>query len=551
MKVVVGCLNAKYIHMSSAPWCLVAGVRAFGPKEAECKVLESTINADLTAFEEEILREQPALLTFSCYIWNIRQTLALCRRIKARCNCLIALGGPEVAYRAEALLAEELSVDYVLRGEGEFAFPPFLKMLIECGDPATVDGLSYRRDGAVFSVPEGVYNDDPPSPFSEAYFKAQGGRIAYIETSRGCPYHCAFCLSGRLAPYRIFTNEAAIQADLLKLAKSGSQTIKFVDRTFNAKADHADRILSFILENYGKSIPEGVCFHFEIAGDILKESTFSLLEKMPKGAVQLEIGMQSFHRPTLDAIYRRTDTEKLCANIRRLLSFGNMHIHIDLIAGLKGEGMAEFAKSFNIGFSLGAHMLQMGFLKLLHGAPMREKRAEFPCDFSDEPPYEVRCTPWLSEEELLRLKKCEAALDRLYNSGRFRLTLAYLMEETGADPFQFFCEFGNEAKVQGNALSDYAQSVYDYFAPRCNAERLRELLAADLLCSASASQVPKGLRITDLRHKKVAAALGAGENKKVLIMEQNQKILVVDPHSSRDLWGRFAHCFYELQSVEI
>jgi len=547
MKIVIGCLNAKFIHMSSAPWCLAAGVRAFGPAEAECRVLESTVNADLSAFAEEIFVEQPDLVTFSCYIWNIRQTLALCRTIKERCGCLIALGGPEVAYRAEALLAEERSVDYVLRGEGEFAFPPFLKMLSEGGDPSEVAGLTYRREGEIFSVPEGVYTDDPPSPFDEAYFEALNGRIAYIETSRGCPYRCAFCLSGRLAPYRVFSDMTAIQRDLLKLARGGSQTVKFVDRTFNANVAHADGILSFILENYGKAIPQGVCFHFEIAGDILRESTFALLEKMPRGAVQLEIGMQSFHEPTLEAICRRTDTQKLCANIRRLLSFGNMHVHIDLIAGLTGEGMAEFEKSFNIGYSLGAHMLQMGFLKLLHGASMRENKEKYPCTFSTEPPYEVRSTPWLSEEELLKLKKCEAALDRLYNSGRFRLTLAYLLEELEPEPFQFFYELGNEANWSGTSLSEVSLTVYEYFAPRCNGQKLKELLAADLLCSASASQIPKELRITDPRHKKVANALSAGAHQKVLIMEQNRKILLVDPHSPRDLWGRFQHHFFELR----
>ncbi len=548
MKVVIGCLNAKYIHLSSAPWCLWAGVKAFGPQEADCRVMESTINADLAVFEEEILREKPDVLSFSCYIWNIRQTLALCRKIKERSNCLIVLGGPEVAYRAQMLLESEPSVDYVLRGEGEFSFPPFLKMLLEGSDPAAVAGLTYRDGVQIHSVPEGVYNDDPPSPFDEDYFKALGGRICYIETSRGCPYRCAFCLSGRLAPYRIFSDYNAVFRDLLKLAQSGSQTIKFVDRTFNANADHANKILSFILENYGKTIPQGVCFHFEIAGDILKESTFSLLQKMPHGAVQLEIGMQSFHAPTLDAIHRRTDTKRLCENIRRLLSYGNMHIHIDLIAGLKGEGMAEFEKSFNIGYSLGAHMLQMGFLKLLHGAQMRENRTEFPCEFDEEAPYEVRSTPWLSEEELIKLKRCETALDRLYNSGRFRFTLAYLIEEMEMEPFRLFYEFGNNGQVQGETLSDYAQGVYDYFAPRCDEVRLRELLSADLLCSASASQIPKALRITDLRHKKVASTLTTSRNQKVLIMERTGKILLVDQGSPRDLWGRYTHTFYDFEN---
>lgn len=549
MKVILGCLNAKYIHMSSAPWCLAAGVRAFGPKEAECKVMETTINGDLDAFADEIIKGSPDVVTFSCYIWNIRQVLILCRKIKAACSCTIALGGPEVAYRAEELLKQESSIDYILSGEGEFAFPPFLQMLLENGDPAAVEGLTYRTGAAIYSVPEGVYTAHPPSPYDDAYFDALQGRICYIETSRGCPYRCAFCLSGRLAPYRVFPDREVIQRDLLALAQKGGQTIKFVDRTFNANEDHANFILSFILENYGSAIPRGVCFHFEIGGDILKESTLGLLEKMPKGAVQLEIGMQSFHAPTLEAICRRTNVEKLKSNIKRLLSFGNMHIHIDLIAGLKEEGMVEFEKSFNTAFSLRSHMLQMGFLKLLYGAPMREKPEEYPCQFDEEPPYEVRSTPWLSEKEMMRLKKCEDALDRLYNSGHFLLTVDYLLETLKIAPFSLFSQVGEAICGKGISLGEYAEELYDYFSPFCDAALLQEKLVSDLLCSASASQISKNIRLSDPRHKKVAAYLAAGENKKVLILEKSKKILLVDPQSKRDLWGRFEHQYFELESV--
>lgn len=550
MRVVISCLNSKYIHLSSAPWCLAAGVRAYGPKEAQCRVMESTINADLSAFAKEIIDQKPDLLTFSCYIWNIRQTLCLCREIKAACGCLIALGGPEVAFRARAVLEEAPFIDYILCGEGEFAFPPFLRMLIEKGDPAKVEGLTYRAEGEICSNPEGVYREDPPSPYDDAYFEALKGRICYIETSRGCPFRCAFCLSGRLSPFRIFSDKEGMKRDLLKLAQSGSRTIKFVDRTFNANTAHADEILTFISEHYGKEIPKGVCFHFEIAGDLLKESTLSLLSKMPKGAVQLEIGMQSFHEPTLEAICRRTDTKKLIGNIKRLLSFENMHIHIDLIAGLTGEGMAEFEKSFNIAFSLRAHMLQMGFLKLLYGSPMRENSEQYPCSFSKEPPYEVSATPWLSEGELQRLKKCEDALDRLYNSGHFLATVRYLLDTLKISPFALFMKVGEELCGKGLSLEEYAENLYYLFAPLCDPALLQERIVSDLLCSASASQIPKSLRITDPRHKTLAKLLAAGERKKVVILEKSQKILLVDPQSKRDLWGRFDHRYYEIGDFE-
>lgn len=550
MKVVIGCLNSKYIHRSSAPWCLAAGVREYGPEEANCLVMENTVNGDPAAFAREIAAEKPEVVTFSCYIWNIRQTLALCRRLKEELSCVIALGGPEVAYRAEAVLRAQPEIDYILSGEGEFAFPPFLRMLAEGGDPRGVAGLTYRSEGRIQSNPEAVYTQDPPSPFCEAYLRTLSGRICYMETSRGCPYRCAFCLSGRLAPYRVFSDGEALRRDLLLLANSGSRTVKFVDRTFNANEAHANGILSFISEHYGKEIPAGVCFHFEIAGDILRESTLRLLEQMPYGAVQLEIGLQSFHGPALEAVCRRTDPEKLVANIRRLLSFGNIHLHIDLIAGLTGEGMREFEQSFNTAFSLGAHMLQLGFLKLLHGAPMREQPERYPCDFSVEPPYEVWQTPWLSKEELLRLKNCEEALERVYNSGHFHWTLRYLLEALGREPFRLLMEIGEEIGGHGLPLDTYAERLYRLFAPRCDGAVLREWLVSDLLCSASPSQIPKDLRLTDPRHKKAAAFLGKSEAVKVQILASRDQILVVEAEKPRDLFGRYPHRFLPLSVLD-
>ncbi|MBQ6947890.1 MAG: DUF4080 domain-containing protein, partial [Clostridia bacterium] len=442
MKVTIACLNSKYIHMSSAPWCLAAGVAAFAKTEVECRVAESTINADLTAFAEEIIAQKPQVVSFCCYIWNVTQTLAVAKAVKTAIGCTVVVGGPEVAYRPRDVLDRYPYIDYVLAGEGEFAFPAFLDMLNAHGDKEAVKGLSYRRDGEVITRPEGCYDQTPPSPFTGDYLNTLQGRICYIESSRGCPYRCAFCLSGRVSPLRFFDLEQ-IKRDLVKLANSGTQTVKFVDRTFNAKESHCNEILSFIKNNYGGSIPAGVCFHFEIAGDILKESTLSLLSQMPKGAVQLEIGMQSFNEQTLTAVNRKTNTQKLIRNIQRLLSFGNMHVHIDLIAGLTGEDLASFEKSFEIGYALGAHTLQMGFLKLLYGADMRENADAFPCTFTSEPPYEVTSTPWLSAQEIKALKHCEEALDRLYNSGRFLLTLEYLTKEVGLRPFRLFFAFGN------------------------------------------------------------------------------------------------------------
>ncbi len=543
MKVVISCLNSKYVHASLSPWCLLSGVREFAKNPYEALVMESTINGNIESFTEKIIAENPDVVAFSCYIWNVTKTLEICRIIKEKHNCLTVLGGPEVAYRPEDVLEKYGFIDYVLSGEGEWTFPEFLDNVN--GDLSIVSGLTYRKDGIIISNPEIEYTDSPPSPYSEEFFKNLGGRITYIETSRGCPYRCAFCLSGRCSPLRFFDIQR-VKEDIIRLSQSGTQTVKFVDRTFNANVRRADEILLFIKENYGKSIPQNVCFHFEIAGDILKESTLDILSSMPRGAVQLEIGMQSFNEETLKKINRKTDTGKLIENVKKLISFNNMHIHIDLIAGLTGEDHESFKNSFNIGYSLKAHMLQMGFLKLLYGADMRENREKYPCTFTYDPPYEVTSTPWLSADEIKMLKNCEDAVDRLYNSGRFLLTLEYLTEEVGISPFDLFNDFGNSVNGNKMSLCDYAESLYNYFSDKCDREILREKILCDLLCCSSSAQVPDVLEIQDPFYKKAKKYFTDNGNKnvKIAVLYSNNQVFTVDCSEEKNLHNRYeGKCF--------
>ncbi len=548
MKVVIACLNSKYVHASLSPWCLLAGVREFAKGEYDATVMESTINGDIKAFADKITNEKPDVVAFSCYIWNITKTLEICKALREKHDCKIILGGPEVAYRPKDILEKYEFADYVLSGEGEWAFPDFLDSL--SGDLSLVSGLTYRENGKIITIPEKQYTATPPSPYSDEFFENLCGRITYIETSRGCPYRCAFCLSGRCSPLRFFDTEG-VKKDIIRLAQSGTQTVKFVDRTFNANAERANEILQFIKANYGKEIPQGVCFHFEIAGDILKESTLEILASMPYGAVQLEIGMQSFNEETLKKINRKTDTQKLMRNIRKLISFGNMHIHIDLIAGLTGEDSESFKNSFNTAYSLGAHMLQLGFLKLLHGADMRENREEYPCTFIDEPPYEVTSTPWLSAEEIQTLKCCEDAVDRLYNSGRFLLTMEYLTEEVGISPFDVFNGFGNSVNGNGMRLSVYAEKLYGYFCDKCDKEILREKILCDLLCCSSSVQIPEMLKIKDPLYKKVKKHFteNVDKNIKIAILYSENKVFAVNQCKAKDLHGRFEGELYNIDEI--
>ena len=544
MKVIISCLNSKYIHASLAPWCLLSGVKAFAKNDYDIKVFESTINGNIHDFAQKIILENPQVVSFSCYIWNITQTLEICKEIKENLNCKIILGGPEVAYRPKDILEKYDFIDFVLSGEGEWNFPLLLDNIN--GDLSCVDGLTYRKNDEIITNPEKEYTETPPSPYSEEFYNNLKGRIAYIETSRGCPYRCAFCLSGRCSKLRFFDIEQ-VKKDIINLANSGTQTLKFVDRTFNANSKRANEILTFIKDNYGTKIPENICFHFEIAGDILTEATLEILSQMPISAVQLEIGMQSFNEDTLKKINRKTNTQRLIENIKKLLQMGNMHIHIDLIAGLTGEDLESFKHSFNIGYSLKAHMLQMGFLKLLYGADMRENPQDFPCEYNKEPPYEVISTPWISTDEMKTLKNCEDAVDRLYNSGRFLFTLDYLIDEMGITPFDLFNDFGNAVDGTNMRLSDYAVKVYEHFKDKCNEQILREKILCDLLSCSSSVQIPEIFKIRDPLYKKVKKHFieNVDKNIKIAILYSKNEIFAVNQSKNKDFHGRYKGEFYK------
>ena len=549
MKVIISCLNSKFVHASLSPWCLLSGIREFSKKTYDVSVLESTINGDMENFARKIINENPDVVAFSCYIWNITKTLEVARLVKENLDCKIVLGGPEVAYRPKDVLLKYDFIDFALSGEGEWTFPDFLDNIN--GELSSVSGLTYRLEGEIITIPEKEYTDTPPSPFSDEFFENLNGRISYIETTRGCPYRCAFCLSGRCSPLRFFDLER-VKEDIIRLATSGTQTVKFVDRTFNANEKRANEILSFIKENYGKTIPQNVCYHFEIAADILRESTLEILSSMPKGVVQLEIGMQSFNEQVLKNINRKTNTKKLIANIKKLMTFNNMHIHIDLIAGLTGEDFESFKNSFNIGYTLKAHMLQMGFLKLLYGADMRENSEKYPCTFNDEPPYEVTSTPCLSFDEIKELKNCEDALDRLYNSGRFLYTLEYLIDDVGIAPFDVFNDFGNAVKGEKMRLSDYATEVYNFFSTKCDKDILREKILCDLLCCSASVQIPDILKIKDPLYKKAKKYFTENVNKniKIAILYSQNQIFAVDQSTPKNLHNRFEGKFYHINELQ-
>ena len=546
--IVICSLSAKYVHASLAPWCLFAAIKSEIP-DCRAHVYENTINADFFKTLSEILLYNTKVYAFSCYIWNISYVLQLCGEIKKhKPDAVILLGGPEVSYNADEIISQNNFVDFIISGEGEIPISMFLKAFVNGESLKNIPGLCYKGH----ATDPFITDVEPVSPYCHEFFERVSGRILYIETTRGCPFSCAFCLSGRCGGVRYFSLDR-IFPEIVALANSGTKTIKFVDRTFNANTERANKILTFIIENSGNAFPKDVCFHFEIAGDILRESTFEILNSAPKGLFQLEIGMQTFNEKTLEHINRKTNINKLIKNIKRLIAFENIHIHVDLIAGLPFEGIGSFEDTFLKAYDLGADMLQLGFLKLLHGSPMRDDADKFPCEYSKAAPYEVIKTPWLSKDDMIVLKKCEDALEKLYNSGRFLSVLDYLVNNLHVNPFKLFCEFGEFAYGKFS-LDDYSGMFYEWILHNFKIEesKLRDLFVLDRLASNASGKLPQFLKIESPLYKKVKKYLK--ENKTPIgfaVLSDGKTAVFQDKKSPCKQGERFNLMFRELSEDEI
>jgi len=490
LNIVLLAINAKYVHSSLAVWVIAEGIKVNSQFLHNVSIAEATINQKTSDIVDSVIKYKPDIIGISSYIWNAAMMPELLFMLK-KClpETIIVLGGPEPSNNTEYWLSN--GADYVLPGKGEYIFPLFLDEYILTSDnikPNNSESMKGFCSNSVFI-----------DPYTEDYFNSLNGRLSYIETSRGCPFKCTFCLSASDG-IRYFPLDV-VKEQITKLSKANTKTIKFVDRTFNCNSERACEIFEYII-----ALETDRIFHFEVAADLFDDHMFSILDTAPPGRIQFEIGIQSFHEPTLNAISRKTDINEAVKNIRKLVDMQNIHVHIDLIAGLPYESLNDFICGFNRAYSLSAGTLQLGFLKLLHGSILREQANDFDIEYSSKPPYEVTATPWLSNDEIKILKQAENALQHTYNKGRFLSALHYALMTTGSDPFTLMLSLGCAIPNHGIQLEEYIIRIYDHLVtlPGVEAKALQDCLVYDWLGMVKGKNLPAFLKNNVTRRKHIA-----------------------------------------------
>lgn len=479
MKIVLTAINAKYIHSNLALRSLIAYA-------ADCVkhlvLKEYTINHTPDQILQGIYRERPDVLCISCYIWNISYVETLTREFhKLLPQVPIWLGGPEVSFESEAFLRVHPEVTGIMRGEGEDTFSALAGYYIY-GSPqrlTDIPGLVFFKGEALVQTGEAFPLLLDHIPFCYNQTEDLAHRIIYYESSRGCPFCCSYCLSSLEKTLR-FRSLELVKRELSFFVEQKVPQVKFVDRTFNCNHEHAMAVWQYI-----RFIDRGKTnFHFEVSADLFREDELSLLSTFRPGLVQLEIGVQSTNPATISAIHRQMDLPRLKDVVRRIGSWHNIHVHLDLIAGLPYEDYTTFARSFDEIFALAPSQLQLGFLKVLKGTCIYEYAAEYGILFHEHAPYEVLATKWLPYDDLLRIKRVEAMVEVYYNSWQYALTIR-LLTCIYDSPFELFQRLGDY--YDRNGLFDCSHSRL----ARCGIllDFLREELQNGVTCE-NAEELP-------------------------------------------------------------
>ena len=442
MKILLAACNAKYIHSNLA----VYDLKAYSSDYDEHVILrEYTINQPKDEILKDIYSSGADVVCFSCYIWNISFVRELIRDlVKILPKTAFWAGGPEVSYDAEKFLTEMPEMTGVMVGEGEKTFHDLLEFYIDGKDSLEeISGIAYRTGDKIIHNGWRELMDLSAIPFVYEHLEKFENRIIYYESSRGCPFSCSYCLSSIDKKLR-FRDLELIKKELQFFLDHRVPQVKFVDRTFNCKHEHAMTIWKYILEH-----DNGVTnFHFEISADLLREEEMELMSQMRPGLIQLEIGVQSTNPETIRAIHRHMDLKKLEHCVNRVHSFRNIHQHLDLIAGLPYEDYDTFHQSFNDVYQMKPDQLQLGFLKVLKGSLMQKEAEVYGIVYKEKEPYEVLSTNWLTYGEVLKLKMVESMVEVYYNSGQFWHTLEYLVPFE-KDAFTFYEKLGSFYEKKG------------------------------------------------------------------------------------------------------
>lgn len=471
MNIVVSSLNAKYIHTCLA----LRYLKAYCRDEFAVEMAEYTIKDPVMNIVSDLIRRDPDVIGFSCYIWNIEETIRVASVLKKiKPELAIVLGGPEVSYDTDYWMRRIPEADFIVMGEGEETFLHLLRELSGARKYHFVFGLAYRNGAGDICINPGrpkLALDDIPSPhrFAEDV-PALPNRVVYFETSRGCPFSCQFCLSSIEVGVRYFDIERT-KADLLYLIDSGAKLIKFVDRTFNIKREYAMDIFRFLIDNH-----RGCVFQFEITADIMRPEVLDFLaEHAPAGVFRFEIGVQSTNDATNELVKRRQNFAKLTRTVTKVKESGKIAQHLDLIAGLPEEDYDSFRKTFNDVFALGPEELQLGFLKMLRGTGLRHDAGKYGYMYMDHSPYEILGNAILPFSDLMRIKRVEDVLEKYWNAHRMDRTVRYLIGSEFRSAFDFFQEFGDYWEERGwqkigHQLEDLFKRLHAFLSDRGTAE---------------------------------------------------------------------------------
>ena len=479
MNVVLSTLNSKFIHSSLA----LRYLKAYGEAHGQAyDIVEYTINMPVLHILSDITEHDIDVLGFACYIWNIEMTLHVVDMVKAvRPDIKIVLGGPEVSFTADELLERCPNIDYIVQGEGEEAFHALVTALQLGNDGLNpvIPGVRGRRNGSILGSAEAVEVRDLstiPFPYTEEDMEDLEHKIIYYESSRGCPFSCQYCLSGNKNTVRFFPQERTLQ-ELQWFIDHGVKQVKFVDRTFNCAPKHHRPLMEFM-----RDTETDMNYHLEMEPELMTDWETNILCETPPGRIQIEVGVQSTHKKTLDAINRYNDWPYIQKSIRPIIQAGRTHVHMDLIVGLPHEDFNRFGQSFNDLFSLQPHALQIGFLKLLKGSGVRRMR-EYKYVADPLAPYEVLSTHVLPYDDVRFLKYLEDVFERFYNSERFRTTFGYIGQQLihgETDAFSYFCDMTRawlkEGKHKVNLKDiDQIEFLYRFFLAK------GDTIAAELL----------------------------------------------------------------------